>query len=149
MDVLVQYAFALMIKSKQYFYGGDDPIQGFDCSGFVQELMKAAGEIPAMSQKMSAISLFASFNLAVNGKQVEYATPGTLAFFGKDEHSIVHVGFCVSPYLMLEAGGGDSSTVTEQVAIDRNAFIKLRPIRYRKDFLCYIRPHYIEMTGGM
>jgi len=149
MDLLVQYAFALLSRTKSYYYGGDDPIQGFDCSGFVQELMKAAGEIPHSTPKMNAKGLYDYFVRIEHGKIVEGALPGTLAFFGPSKDDIVHVGFCVSPFLMIEAGGGDSTVTGEEQAILRNAFIKLRPIKYRKDFLMTIRPRYLSLTGGM
>jgi hypothetical protein len=43
---------------------------------------------------------------------------------------------------MVEAGGGGSDTITDEVAIKRNAFVRIRPIRYRKDFQQVIMPMY-------
>lgn len=59
---------------------------------------------------------------------------GAVVFFGKDSASVVHVGFCLDDYTMIEAGGGDSTTNPE-TASPRNAFVRLRPAKYRRDYL--------------
>lgn len=63
---------------------------------------------------------------------------GDLAFFGKGVFDIRHVGICLNDKLMIEAGGGDSNTKTLELAIQNNACVRIRPIKYRKDFLCVV-----------
>jgi cell wall-associated NlpC family hydrolase len=141
MQWLLEYAFMLAARTHRYHYGGDDPIQGFDCSGYVQELLFASGEIPFGTPKMSAQQLY---NFYDEQARIAWGA-GSLAFYGSDVLHIGHVAFCISDKSMLEAGGGTSETVTDADAIKRNAFVKMRPILYRKDFLCVLRPSYNKL----
>lgn len=72
---------------------------------------------------------------------------GDLSFYGKNLSSIIHVGFCLDATTMIEAGGGGSDTLTPETAALQNAFVRLRPIRFRKDFLGAITPRYSESGG--
>lgn len=112
-------------------------MNGIDCSGLVMELLMAAGVFPHKTD-LSAQGIFD----ALESKSGSGWGAGCLAFYGESIIKIKHVGFCVDAYMMLEAGGGDSTTVTLAEAIAKNAFVRLRPIKYRKDFLCVIRPSY-------
>ncbi len=134
---LIDYAVTFM--GTPYIYGGDNPLSGLDCSGFVQELLEASGELPFGTPKMNCQMLY---NHYAKLDKSPGGGPGALAFFGKDARSVVHIGFCVNATTMLEAGGGDKTTLTIQDAIKRRAFLKMRPIRYRRDFLCCITPTY-------
>jgi hypothetical protein len=80
-------------------------------------------------------------------KPIAHACPpslGAIAFFGKSPTQITHVAFCVDTVTMVEAGGGDSSTIGNEVASMQNAFVRLRPTRFRKDFLFSVMPLYIK-----
>lgn len=111
---------------------------GYDCSHYVCEILMASGVLPHNSY-LTAQGLFDKFSQ--DGK---YGTvgAGALAFFGKDAKSVSHVGFCLDDRLMLNAAGGDSQTVSDAAASKQNAFVKMRPIKYRKDFLAVIKPNY-------
>jgi cell wall-associated NlpC family hydrolase len=142
-----QYVWAMVARAHRYHYGGDDPIQGFDCSGLVHEFLMAFGVAP-FEPKPSAQQLFAHY-LSWGLKQASQIPPelpeayfGAMAFFGESEKLVDHVGFCVSPTHMVEAGGGDATVIDDKTAIARNGFIKLRPVKYRKGFLGFIRPAY-------
>lgn len=135
---LIKYAEILACRTKRYQFGGDDPIQGFDCSGYVIELLKSVGLI-AHGEDMTAQGLFNRFEQC---GAYNCWGPGALAFYGKDVRHITHVGFCIDSMLMFEAGGGDSTTTTDERAIQQNAFIRMRPIRYRSDFIAVIKPYY-------
>lgn len=137
MNLLRDYA--LSFVGTEYHYSGDDPLGGFDCSGFVQELLKSAGVVSHNTSKMNAQMLFDL--LEPNSVQNAWAL-GSIAFFGESLKKISHIGFCLDAYRMIEAGGGDSDTVTHDVAIKRNAFVRIRPIKYRKDFLLVMKPSY-------
>lgn len=113
-----------------YRWGGDNPVSGLDCSGLVVELLTAAGALPHGTD-LTAQSLYNRFK---TNKKID-PTWGCLAFFGRSIFEITHVGFCLGDGLMVEAGGGGSRTLTKADAEKQGAWIRIRPIRYRSDFL--------------
>src|SRR3990172_6729299 len=105
-----------------YRWGGDDPIEGMDCSGLVQEILASVGMDPPGDQ--TAQKLYDHFSL--HGKIGVYGEElvGALAFFGPDNKHISHVAFCIDQYRMIEAGGGGSQTKTREDAAKQNAFVR-------------------------
>lgn len=140
MRLLTDYA--MKFVGVPYKWGGDDPMSGLDCSGFVQEILRFAGEDPPGDQ--TAQSLFDHFSKPGNGKYGSYL-PGSLAFYGENAKKIIHVAFCVDTYRILEAGGGGSTTTSLEAAILKNAYVRGNLIKYRSDFLCVIRPNYLKI----
>jgi peptidoglycan endopeptidase LytE len=139
MTFLLQYAFRLI--TDPYHWGGDDPIMGFDCSGFVQELLMAAGVIKRVgSEKLNALTLF-NWLMQHGGSQGTFGA-GSIAFFGKSVTEISHVGFCIDSSYMLHYGSGDHTTTSADRAAEQNAFGRMDLIRYRADFLCVVKPAY-------
>lgn len=134
MDILK--AVALSFLHVPYKWGGDDP-SGIDCSGLVQEILASVGIDPPGDQNAQA--LYNHFER--NGSWNSYGF-GALAFFGESALKITHVGFCLDTNLMIEAGGGGSKTNTPQDAIAQNAFVRVRPIKRRKDLVAVIKPRY-------
>jgi cell wall-associated NlpC family hydrolase len=120
------------------FGGGDDPLLGFDCSGLVCELLRASGVVP-WNFRTNAQGLLSLPNASGVSGIRQFAD---LVFFGQNINKVSHVGFCLDRLTMLEAGGGDSSTVTVDLASERNAFVRLRPVSIRSDYLGAIRPPY-------
>ena len=57
-----------------------------------------------------------------------------LAFYGKGNIA-THVGYCISDTHIVEAAGGGVLTTTVEAAIKQKAYIRIRPVFYRKDFL--------------
>jgi cell wall-associated NlpC family hydrolase len=137
MELLRQYALAF--AGVQYHWGGDDPVHGFDCSGFVEEILKSSGVLPHSLGKLSAQMLY---NWLERDSSPNVWALGSIAFYGQDVSSIGHIGFCLDQYRMIEAGGGAADTVSGDIAAARNAFIRIRPIKYRRDFLCVLKPRY-------
>ena len=138
MELLIQYA--LQFIGRPYRWGGDDPMAGFDCSGFVQELLASVGEDPPGDQ--TAQSLYDHFRVEQRGQGGRLDT-GTLLFFGKSVTEISHVAMSIDNGVrMIEAGGGGSKTVNEAEAIKANAYIRVRAIKNRKDLVAAIRPYY-------
>lgn len=131
-------AYALSFLATPYFWGGDDPMSGFDCSGFVSELLRASGVVPH-NFRTNAQGLFNFLKSKASATQPQL---GAIAFFGKSVNEISHVGFCLDGVTMIEAGGGGSSTTDEAAASIQNAFVRLRPTRFRKDFLFAVMPIY-------
>jgi len=108
-----------------YVFGGDDPIAGFDCSGLMVEILQAIGLIKHGSD-YSAAMLYKKFE----DEAVEKGYAGCLVFWYRDDE-IIHVEMMIDDFHVVGASGGGSSTTTLEAAIDRNAFIKMRPLSYR------------------
>ena len=137
MRILEQYAMSFV--GTKYQWGGDDPIGGMDCSGFVLELMRSCGVLPHGKDKINAQMIYNA--LEANASHNTWGLEA-LAFYGPDVSHINHIAFCLDQYRMIEAGGGGADTTSDEVAIQRNAFVRIRPIKYRKDFLKVIKPRY-------
>lgn len=136
MKFLLKYAFSFL--GTPYIWGGDDP-SGFDCSGFVQEIIIANGiKLP---HDFTANGLY---HHILDTKQAEKSVPqpGALLFFGT-KLKITHVAIAIDELRMIEAGGGDSRTRTVNDANKQNAFIRIRPISNRSDLVEILRPNYL------
>ncbi len=136
MENLIKYAWSFV--GTPYKIGGDDPMAGIDCSGLIMELLIAAGVFPHGTD-MTAQRLFDHFK---SFETLDNGSPGALVFFGSSPAKVTHVGFCISEKNMIEAGGGRADTDTLEKAIALNAFVKMRPIKYRKDFIGIFMPKY-------
>lgn len=124
-----------------YISGGNDPLNGFDCSGLVLELLRAAGEMDR--RDMTAQQLYDEF---VNRGQHGYDAPGTLVFYGKSVAEISHVAFMITPYQIIEAAGGDKTTKTLDDAKKRGSFVRMRHVSHRKnEIVAKIRPYYAQI----
>lgn len=129
--------YALTFVGKPYIWGGDDPIKGFDCSGFIQELLASAGLDPAGDQ--TAQGLFDHFEK--NSEWNRYSC-GALAFYGKDVKHITHIAMLLDQYRIIEAGGGGSSTTSAEAAASQNAYVRVRLIKRRSDLVAVLKPNY-------
>lgn len=135
-DVL--YDYLMQQIGKPYISGGDDPVGGYDCSGLACEFLRAASMV-RFDYRTNAQGLFEKFmKEGMTGVYGRFA----LSFYGESPLAIVHVGICLDDKLMVEAGGGDHTTTTVAEDIRRNAFVRVRAIKYRKDFLAVIMPRY-------
>jgi len=110
---------------KPYNWGGQNPLEGFDCSGLVIEGLKAVGVLPKKGD-WTARGLRDRFK----GKEIQSPTPGCLLFWNRGSQ-IGHVEIVWQVVdggrLTIGASGGGSKTHTEQDAIDQDAYIKVRP----------------------
>jgi len=136
MKTLEKYAMSMV--GLPYKWGGDDPIKGFDCSGLVIELLQSCGMLPR-GYDTTASGLYHRFLKSGNQTVLGF---GSLVFYGKGTHRITHVGFMIDEWRMIEAGGGNSRTVNRDVAASQNAFIRIRPIDFRKDLVAVVKPKY-------
>lgn len=124
-----------------YRWGGDDPMTGIDCSGLTLEVLKSAGLYKGAFDT-TAQGLYS--DLKSKGAEVTKSPDELcLAFYGKSEKEISHVGVCVSKTHIIEAGGGGSKVVDRQSAADANAYVRVRPIDYRSDIVCVLKPKYM------
>lgn len=133
----ILYDYAMEFVGLPYRWGGDDTIDGFDCSGLVQELLAVVGMDPPGDQ--TAQGLYEYFQLYGSATIAEF---GALCFYGKSHNEITHVGMALNEELMIEAGGGGSNTTSPSAASAHNAYIRIRPINHRKDLVSIIMPTY-------
>jgi len=119
-----------------YKWGGDDP-SGFDCSGFVIEVLKSVGILPRRFDT-TAHGLYKKFknNTVVKPKA------GDLVFWPKrtKPNEAGHIELCIDGLHTLGASGGGSKTLTPADAIRDNAFIKMRPIKRDRKIMAILDP---------
>lgn len=118
---------------KPYIWGGDDPVKGFDCSGFVIECLKSVGRLPRKGD-WTANSLFSMFQ-----RVDDLPYEGCLVFW-KGSERIIHVELCLNDKFSIGASGGGSATMSEADAIKQNAYIKVRPFRTRNGIAGFCDP---------
>jgi peptidoglycan endopeptidase LytE len=128
-EIFVTYAMSFL--GTPYLWGGESR-RGYDCSGFVQECLRAIGEDPRGDQ--TAQALWDYYRSMPLGYYTRIPKRGDLIFFGKDRESISHVSIAIDNSFMIEAGGGDSTTTNLKEAYKRGAMVRIRPINSRKDF---------------
>jgi hypothetical protein len=131
MEFIILYAMTFL--GTPYNWGGDGSkkLPGYDCSGFAQEVLGAFGADPKGDQ--SADALYRYFKK--NKDSRHSIEKGSLLFFGT-RWKIVHVAIAIDSVNMIEAGGGGFRTR------NRNAEVRIRPIKGRKDFVESIAVSY-------
>jgi len=123
-----------------YKWGGNDPMAGFDCSGFVIEILKSVGMLPRTGD-WSAEGLRDYFK----GQAVISPVEGCLVFWSNSQgNKVIHVEYALNNYLTIGASGGGGSTVTVQDAIERDAYIKVRPYISRPNVACFRDPFLLR-----
>jgi len=132
--------YALRLCGTPYKWGGETPLDGFDCSGFAQECLRAVGLQPPRDMTSAELRThFQSFTIAKPTKDsVVDIPPCALVFYGRTR--ITHVGVSIGHGLMVEAGGGTSKTNTLKDAIRDEAFVRIRPILRRNDLVAVVDP---------
>lgn len=123
-----------------YIFGGNSPLQGLDCSGFVQWVLKSAGMDPPGDQTAQAL-----FDYFEKNGSFGVEKPGSLVFYGKTVAAISHVALMLDRFRVIEAGGGDSTTKTRADAEKRGACVRIRHISDRKDLVAKIYPNYSKI----
>ena len=111
-----------------YSWGGNTPEQGFDCSGFICEVLKAEGHL-RNEIDMTAQQLYDHFKKHGKGSGIR---PTSLLFFGEDNKHITHVAMAET-YITLIESGGEGSVATDK------GFVRTRPINYRDDLIAAIK----------
>lgn len=124
---------AYRLLYQPYVWAGDDSIAGFDCSGFMVELLKSSGILP-YNGDWNAAGLYTLFKDQTR-QSLKEIQEGDLVFYG---NPINHVEMCYriltnddgeQVVLTIGAMGGGSKTLTLADAVVQNAYIKIRPIK--------------------
>ena len=123
-ELAIKYAWEFL--GLPYRWGGDDPVHGFDCSGFVIEVLQGVGLLPHGSD-YTANGLYIRYapNVQPDGKA------GCLVFWFNLNNIATHVEMMIDDKHTIGASGGGSSTTSSDAAAAQNAFIKIRPVGYR------------------
>ena len=113
----------------QYSYGGNDPLEGWDCSSMVIEVLQSVGILPhKFDERAQDLYIRYKDNL-VEGDKIR---PGCLVFWFESGRAR-HVMMLYKHGYVIGACGGGKKTKTTKDAIRDNAFVKLRPIGYDGD----------------
>jgi len=137
--MIILQAYALSFLGVPYKWGGNNAVEGVDCSGLVMELLKSSAEkLP--ENDMNAQGLFNHYQ-AGNGEWNSHKI-GALVFYGESVSKITHVAMLLDQYRVIEAGGGGHLVMTEADAAAKGAVVRIRPIGYRKDLVAIIRPYF-------
>ena len=115
-----------------YIYGGNNPLEGMDCSGFVSWVLKAYGWM-TFHQDLNAQGLYERFSR--EGAISRSVVPGCLLFFGKDIKTITHVALAIDEKRMIECGGGDHTCSYKVAAARLGAMVRELPIEHRCDLV--------------
>ena len=137
-DLALKVAWSFL--GRPYKWGGDDPMTGFDCSGFIIECLKAPGILPRKGDwtAQGLADRLGPPHLDIHALKI----PGDLIFWNNSAGSkIIHVEMLVTSKCCIGAGGGGSRTRTVQDAIDQNAYIKVRPWATRKNVAGFVNPY--------
>jgi hypothetical protein len=137
--VLTQAEFRTLCQGeigKPYIWGAEGPA-AYDCSGLAQWALAKLQLDPPGDQ--TAEGLYRWF--LKRGAAIDLAdcALGDLVFFG-GASAVTHVGLGWGDAQMFEAGGGDRSCTTVEVARAKGAEVRLRPVTRRRDRVAILRP---------
>jgi cell wall-associated NlpC family hydrolase len=120
---------ALKFQGIPYIWGGSNPHVGFDCSGFCIWILQVFNVIP--SGDWTAEGLRQHFTPIQEGTTFR---EGDLVFYGT-KTGATHVMMSIGNGLCIGASGGDHTCVTEEIAKQKGAMVKIKQVHYRTDLI--------------
>lgn len=130
---MIEYAKSFLTTPYQYAANGGGAL---DCSGLICEILKAFGMLPP-TRDYSAQMLYDKLTDEYGGTSSIEAE--SILFFGENEQSITHVAMAINDWQMIEAGGGDSTTINMAESKKRGAMVRIRPLNARFDLVASIK----------
>lgn len=118
-DALLQTA--LTLQGVPYRWGGDNPVTGFDCSGFVRYVL-AQHQMPAPRTALEQFRLGTRVDLT-------HVRAGDLVFFSTVAPGASHVGLAISSEEFVHAPAASGVVRTERV---RSAYWQSRFVGARR-----------------
>ena len=110
----------------RYRYGGEDPAEGFDCSGFVQYVFGRHGvDLPRTSAQQ------AGAGRAVPGP-IGALRPGDLMFFDTEGHGVDHVAIYAGGGRLIHAASGAGRVRYDEIGTDRGQWLLERLVASRR-----------------
>lgn len=113
---------------RPYRWGGDDPVEGFDCSGLMSHALRSAGKL-GPHERLTAEQLGARFPATTTLR------PGVLVLYERTRPNgqkyLGHVEMVFelgTPTYAIGASGGGSKTVDDAAAAAANAFVQIHPL---------------------
>lgn len=133
LEIMIFYSMSML--GTPYIWGGNNQLQGFDCSGFVQEALASVGMDPPGDQTAQSLHDF----LTQKGWPTKLER-GSILFFGENLDNITHTSIALNERIMIEAGGGSKLTRSYVMAKEKGAYVRIRPIR--KDLVNFYLPYF-------
>jgi hypothetical protein len=133
--------YALSYTGTWYTWGGDNPMEGFDCSGYTGEVGRAFDVFP----RGSDLTAHQQWEF-LKDREVQKPYKGCWVFWFDSQGKATHVEYCISEKYSSGSSGGGSKTLTKDDAIKHNAFIKTRPINSRAGIKRFADPFLTQ--GG-
>jgi len=121
--------YALLFVGVKYAWAGESVEEGYDCSGFIQEVLAGQGIDPKGDQTAQQLYDIFRKNTPYN---IRSPRRNYLLFFGKSKTQISHIAMAIDEKQMIEAGG-EGRTPTS------NGMIRIRPINNRSDLVSIIQ----------
>jgi len=132
---------AMKCLNDPYIWGGNHPLTGMDCSGFVQWCLASVGLDPKGDQTAQRL-----YNWFIKNGLLGVGGPGALVFYGKGLSDITHCSIMLTDSHIIEAGGGNAKCTSREQAAKYGAMIRIRPLKNRADIQAIIMPNYA--SGG-
>lgn len=136
---------AMQYLNTPYKWGGNNS-DGLDCSGLV---LKALSDVGLLLPDMTANRLMSYCEK--NGVLENEKLCDTILFFGKNgkaSHVAISLGVIDGEWYMIEAGGAgrDSKEMSREELAQRDARVRIKPVRNRRDLIASIKIPYKELS---
>lgn len=124
----IALAVAYKLLNTPYRWGGNDPMEGFDCSGLAIEILQSAGKFDRNKDTTA-------HGLSLIYPETDILREGVLVFYdwnkdGRFDHVEMIVTLDETGELFtIGASDGDDRTVDIKNSQMQNAYVKIRPLR--------------------